>query len=71
MVVHFSVVSAEVKTPLWTYSSQPERPMNFTTLDTPGSLFQQAVWQGIARVGYGETSHYQALALPAKRGCLP
>lgn len=45
--------------------------MNFTTLDTPGSLFQQAVWQGIARVGYGETSHYQALALPAKRGCLP
>lgn len=33
------------------------------TLDTPGSLFQQAVWQGIARVGYGETSHYQALAL--------
>ncbi|MHA1002259.1 MULTISPECIES: hypothetical protein [Leclercia] len=45
--------------------------MNFTTLDTPGSLFQQAVWQGIARVGYGETSHYQALASPAKRGCLP
>ncbi|WP_286932668.1 hypothetical protein [Leclercia sp. UBA5958] len=45
--------------------------MNFTTQDTPGSLFQQAVWQGIARVGYGETSHYQALALPAKRGCLP
>ena len=31
-------------------------------LDTPGSPFQQAVWQGITAVGFGETSHYQALA---------
>lgn len=31
-------------------------------LDMPGSAFQQAVWQGIATTGFGEMSHYQALA---------
>lgn len=32
------------------------------TLDTPGSEFQRAVWQGLQDVPFGETSHYQALA---------
>lgn len=31
-------------------------------LDTPGSDFQQAVWQGLRAIPYGQTSHYQALA---------
>lgn len=31
-------------------------------LDTPGSEFQQAVWQGLRAIPYGQTSHYQALS---------
>ncbi|MCR4459428.1 bifunctional transcriptional activator/DNA repair enzyme AdaA [Pseudescherichia sp. L3] len=32
-------------------------------LDTPGSEFQRSVWQGLQRVSYGETTHYQAVAV--------
>lgn len=32
-------------------------------LHTPGSAFQQKVWQQLDTVPYGETSHYQALAI--------
>lgn len=32
------------------------------SLDLPGSEFQQAVWEGLRAVPYGQTSHYQALA---------
>ncbi|TNV13788.1 methylated-DNA--[protein]-cysteine S-methyltransferase [Buttiauxella sp. B2] len=36
---------------------------NFTlTLDTPGSAFQQSVWQHLQNVPYGATDHYQGLA---------
>lgn len=32
------------------------------TLDTPGSVFQQSVWQHLQHVPYGATDHYQGLA---------
>jgi DNA-O6-methylguanine--protein-cysteine S-methyltransferase (EC 2.1.1.63)/Transcriptional regulator Ada len=32
------------------------------SLDTPGSDFQQSVWQALRTVPFGEISHYQALA---------
>ncbi|MGK9172364.1 methylated-DNA--[protein]-cysteine S-methyltransferase [Yokenella regensburgei] len=35
-------------------------------LDIPGTPFQQAVWQALRQVGYGETAHYALLA--AKTG---
>ncbi|WP_230351488.1 bifunctional transcriptional activator/DNA repair enzyme AdaA [Lelliottia sp. WAP21] len=31
-------------------------------LDTPGSAFQQSVWQELRAVPYGHTSHYQAIS---------
>lgn len=36
-------------------------------LDTPGSDFQRAVWQGLRGVPHGQTSHYQALAMQIEK----
>jgi AraC family transcriptional regulator of adaptative response/methylated-DNA-[protein]-cysteine methyltransferase len=32
-------------------------------LDTPGSEFQRAVWHSLQRVSFGETTHYQSIAM--------
>ncbi|WP_410922285.1 methylated-DNA--[protein]-cysteine S-methyltransferase, partial [Pseudomonas aeruginosa] len=32
-------------------------------LDTPGSEFQRAVWHRLQRVSFGETTHYQSIAM--------
>lgn len=36
-------------------------------LDMPGSDFQQAVWQGLRAIPYGETTHYQMLSQQINR----
>lgn len=33
------------------------------SVDAPGSDFQQSVWHALRTVPYGQTSHYQAIAL--------
>ncbi|MBN6335003.1 methylated-DNA--[protein]-cysteine S-methyltransferase, partial [Escherichia coli] len=32
-------------------------------LDTPGSEFQRAVWRRLQHVSFGETTHYQSIAM--------
>lgn len=39
-----------------------QRHVFSVALDTPGSLFQQSVWQALVHVPFGQTRHYLAIA---------